>query len=198
MVLPITFKERGRNSLAIISAVLCIVLSFLGLCLIVVGIYIQLEVNDQLLLLKGYNDGLLPNFLIAVGALMVIINGVTTKFAYDTGFAETSDKYRLALMPIVVVMVLFSLVVLTASITTYAHRGTVEKALHGGLQGAMKRYKDNLNVKITIDRLQMESKCCGSKSFKDWFEIGWINTKFVDSSKFSEYVRVKLNYINKQ
>lgn len=188
MVLPITFSEKGRNGLGIISTVLSILLSFLGLCLIIVGIYIQVRINDQLLLLKDYNDGLLPNFLISVGTLMLILNTITAKFAYDTGFAETSDKFRLALMPLLVIMALITVVIFSASMTTFGHKGSVEDALHGGLMSAMKRYKKNLHVKLAIDRLQMTSRCCGSKSFKDWFEVSWVSSKFVEASNL--YVNI--------
>lgn len=188
MVLAITLTESARNKIGIVCAGLCIGLSFLGLCLIAVGIYIQVRINDQLMLLQDYNDGLLPNFLISVGTLMMILNGVTAKFAYDSGFAETSDKFRLALVPVLVVMFLLSWVILAASLTTYAHRGSVEEALMNGILGAMKRYKNNVNVKSAIDRIQMKSRCCGSRTFKDWFSVGWINPEFVDTSKFAAYV----------
>lgn len=188
MVVALTFTEGGRNKLGIISAVLSILLSFSGFCLIIIGIYIQVKVNDQLILLENYNDGLLPNFLISVGTLMFIIDGLMSKFAYDTGFADTSNKFRLAMVPLIVVMSVFCIVVLVASITVSTHRESIESGLHGGLTRAMKRYKDNMEIKVTLDILQMGSRCCGSKSYKDWFKIGWVNPEFVDKAKFGKYV----------
>jgi len=182
MVFPITFSESGRNKLGIISALMCAILVLAGLCLIFVGIYIQININDELILLESYNDGLLPNFLMCLGVLMIIINAVTAKFAYDSGFAETSEKYRMAMLPMSVVMFIFIWVILSASITAFAHRASVEDALHNGITDAMKRYKTTVVVKEALDRLQMFSRCCGSRSYKDWFKTGWINLKYVNKS----------------
>ncbi|XP_052766894.1 photoreceptor outer segment membrane glycoprotein 2-like [Mya arenaria] len=180
MVFPITFSEIGRNKLAIVSAILCALLALSGLCLICVGLYIQVTINDELILLENYNDGMLPNFLISVGVIMIILNTVTAKFAYDSGFASTSEKYRLAMMPMLVVMFLFIWIILAASIISFAHRSSVEDALHDGIKDAMRRYKNTLPVKKSLDRLQMDVRCCGSRSFKDWFKIGWINMDYVN------------------
>lgn len=150
MVFPITLSENARNKLGVIITVLCVILAVAGLCLIFAAIYIQVHINNKLILLESYNDGLLPNFLISVGTLMIIINAITAKFAYDTAFAVTSDKFRLALMPVVVIMFLFIWIVLAASILSFAHKASVNKALHVGLLDAMKRYKKNLKVKGTV------------------------------------------------
>lgn len=180
MVVSIILKEKGRNRLGVLTAILCAVLALAGLCVICVGIYIQLHISDRLILLESYGSGVVPHFLVSVGAIMFLLNGLTVKFAYDCGFANTSEKFRLVLIPILIAMFLFIWVMLAASITTLSMREGIEDALHGGLRDAMKRYKNNLPVKVTIDRMQMISKCCGSRSYKDWFEIGWINTDFVD------------------
>jgi hypothetical protein len=181
MVVSIVLKEKGRNRLGVLTAILSAVLALAGFCIIFVGLYIQLHITDQLILLESYGSGVLPHFIVSVGVIMFLINGATVKFAYDSGFAETSEKFRLVLIPVLIVMFLFIWVILAAAIMTLSMRGDVEDALHAGLKGAMKRYKKNLPVKVTIDKMQMVMRCCGSRSYKDWFEVGWINTEYVDT-----------------
>lgn len=180
MVVSINLTENARNKLGLITAILCAILSLAGLCLICVGVFIQVHISDELILLESYNSGLLPHFLVSVGTIMFLINGVTVKFAYDCGFASTCEKFRLVLVPLLIVMFLFIWVILAAGTLTLSHRTVVEEALHDGLQDAMKRYKNNLSVKVAIDRLQIRTRCCGSQSFKDWFNVGWINTDYID------------------
>lgn len=48
---------------------------------------------------------------------------------------------------------------------------------HDGFQKAMLSYASNINMKISVDRLQIRHKCCGHNNFQDWFRIPWIRTE---------------------
>lgn len=54
-----------------------------------------------------------------------------------------------------------------------------------GLRNGIRFYKDTdvpgrCFQKETIDRLQMEFRCCGNSNFKDWFEVQWVNNRYLD------------------
>lgn len=54
-----------------------------------------------------------------------------------------------------------------------------------GLRNGIRFYKDTdvpgrCFQKETIDRLQMEFRCCGNNNFKDWFEVQWVNNRYLD------------------
>lgn len=34
--------------------------------------------------------------------------------------------------------------------------------------------------KETIDRLQIEFQCCGNTNYRDWFEVQWVNNRYLD------------------
>lgn len=58
-------------------------------------------------------------------------------------------------------------------------------ALQVGLRNGIRFYKDTdvpgrCFQKETIDRLQMEFRCCGNNNFKDWFEVQWVNNRYLD------------------
>lgn len=182
MVVSINLTEGARNKLGLVTAILCALLALAGFCVIISAVFIQVHINDELILLESNNSNILPHFMISVGTLMFIINGVTVKFAYDCAYASTREKFRLVLVPLLIVLFLFIWVILAAAILAFAHRGDVEDALHDGLQDSMKRYKDNIAVKVNMDRLQIRSRCCGSRSYKDWFNVGWVNTEYVDTT----------------
>ena len=44
----------------------------------------------------------------------------------------------------------------------------------------MQRYKDNSTLKSKIDFVQVELKCCGNLGYEDWFDVQWINNKYIN------------------
>lgn len=52
---------------------------------------------------------------------------------------------------------------------------------------SMRRYRDNITMKQTIDKLQSHYECCGDTSYTDWFRLSWVPLEFVDTS--DPYVR---------
>ena len=181
MVVAIKVSQNTREKLGLVILIVCTLLACCGIFVIGLAIYMQIHINNELILLESFNSGMLPHFLISVGTLMILLNVISAKIGYDSGFSNTSEKFRMALVPLLVILALFSIVVMSAGIVCLTHRATIEEALHDGLKDAMKRYKDNINVKVAIDKLQMKSRCCGSRSYMDWFNIAWINTDFVNT-----------------
>lgn len=54
-----------------------------------------------------------------------------------------------------------------------------------GLRNGIRFYKDTdvpgrCFQKETIDRLQMEFRCCGNTNFRDWFEVQWVSNRYLD------------------
>ncbi|GAV08580.1 hypothetical protein RvY_18246 [Ramazzottius varieornatus] len=45
---------------------------------------------------------------------------------------------------------------------------------------AMDRYVRSLEMKRSIDEMQLELQCCGSKGAGDWFNITWIDNAYLD------------------
>lgn len=49
-----------------------------------------------------------------------------------------------------------------------------------GLLDAMKGYRNDSVSKKAIDMLQVQFQCCGSRSYKDWFNIPWFDADLAD------------------
>jgi len=52
----------------------------------------------------------------------------------------------------------------------------------GGLALSMRRYRDNIEVKQNLDKLQSDYECCGDSKYTDWFRVSWVGDEFVDTS----------------
>lgn len=55
----------------------------------------------------------------------------------------------------------------------------------------MRKYRNSSLVKTTLDKLQMEFKCCGNDGYMDWFQIAWINVAYLDSDDPEINVRLR-------
>lgn len=71
-----------------------------------------------------------------------------------------------------------------------------------GLRNGIRFYKDTdvpgrCFQKETIDRLQMEFRCCGNNNFKDWFEVQWISNRYLDftSKEVKEWVWIAIQRV---
>ena len=182
MVLPMKISQNTREKLGLIVCIAYAVLAACGGVVIGLGVYMQIHINNQLILLESYNSGMLPHFLISIGTLMVLLNSIAAKIGFDAGYSDTSERIRMVLVPLVAILAILCIVIMSAGIVCFSHSASIEEALHNGLKDSMKRYKNNINVKVTLDKLQMRSRCCGSRSYKDWFNVGWINIEFVDTN----------------
>ncbi|KAK7913759.1 hypothetical protein WMY93_013970 [Mugilogobius chulae] len=83
-------------------------------------------------------------------------------------------------------MVFNALLLLTAFLC-FLMRIPMQFTLAEGLKSGMRFYKDTdtpgrCYMKRTIDLMQMEFRCCGTKSFRDWFEIQWVSNRYLDFS----------------
>lgn len=54
--------------------------------------------------------------------------------------------------------------------------GEIKWAAERGIKTFMASYGDKPSVKLDMDMLQTELKCCGVHGYQDWFEVIWQNT----------------------
>jgi len=47
---------------------------------------------------------------------------------------------------------------------------------------SMRRYRDNIEVKQNLDKLQSGYECCGDNKYTDWFRVSWVADEFVDTT----------------
>lgn len=52
--------------------------------------------------------------------------------------------------------------------------------VQGSLEDSMSVYGNDTEIKSAIDRLQMELKCCGSSTYKDWWTTEWYSVEYID------------------
>ena len=172
--------EKGRSRLGTVLVILNVSLALFGAILIVVSLSIRYHLKDKIILLHDYTPGILPDFLISIGALLIIFHLFAAKIAADSGDADTSSRFRNILLCYMVTLTVLTIVVMAGGIACLVARPKIISALDVGFLNAMKLYKSNPAVKTMLDRLQSRFMCCGSNSHNDWLNTSWINVDYVN------------------
>jgi len=173
-------SESVREKLALGIVVLDFLLALFGVTVIGLAIFVKVHLESRMTLMNGYDAEVLPNFLITVGVFMFVIDLATAKLAYDAAYIETRSRVRHLLLVAVVIAFILVWFVLAGSILCFTHRGVIEDSLQNGFKSIMKKYKNDLMSKVTMDRLQQQFQCCGSNSYRDWFRVNWVNEDFLN------------------
>lgn len=187
-LLAITFSANRRQKLARVLCALHLICAACGFAFVGLGIYIKIRISVWLTLVDDYNNTLLPLMLVIVGTMLALIDVAGAKLVTS---AVNSTKVRYLLIPYLCIVIILNMCILAAGSICFVHRQHLTSAFHRGIVHAMQRYKDipvpnaedhnPLNLyKTEIDLVQTEFQCCGNNGYEDWFDVQWINDKFID------------------
>ncbi|XP_027714613.1 LOW QUALITY PROTEIN: rod outer segment membrane protein 1 [Vombatus ursinus] len=128
----------------------------------------------------------LPKTALAAGAAalgMGVVGAGITRASLD---AARYPPWRGVLGPILLAGTLGGggLLALAVGLALALPRG-LDAALENGLGTALAHYKDtevpgHCNAKRLMDELQLAYHCCGRHSYKDWFTVQWIGSRYLD------------------
>lgn len=180
MCLTLEISAATREKLGIGVCVLGAILSFYGIALIGLAVYMKLHIESQMMLFEGYDTGVLPYFLLSVGIIMALFNAVMGKIALDSGYIDTQERYKNVLFFVVVFCFILFWFVFSGGVLCFSHRSVISETLVNGFSDVMPTYKKDMVIKTGIDQMQQEYKCCGSHGYNDWFKISWINEDSLD------------------
>ncbi|ESO86140.1 hypothetical protein LOTGIDRAFT_235513 [Lottia gigantea] len=173
-------SELTRNCLGVLIAILCVVMTAFGFCVICGAVFLKLHMDNWTVLFHEYDPKILFISLLTVGCVIFLLHIYGTKLGYATGFVETREAYQIGFMPLMVFMVLLIVGMVVTGALCLVHRDWLAEGFRNGMLSRIKMYRDDMHVKSVIDELQMRYKCCGSLSYKDWFDVSWIGKGFVD------------------
>lgn len=147
--------------------------------------YIRNSVEKHITFLQDfYNPEAVPAVLGLSGFVMLVasILGVKVGIGGRIMKDETDIKSEADFMFYYAVSAAVTFgAVLIAALTCFIEISILSSALGDGLLAGMKKYKEGSEFKLEIDYLQMNYKCCGSDSYKDWYDVSWVSTKYLDT-----------------
>ncbi|XP_020376018.1 RDS/peripherin-like protein xRDS35 [Rhincodon typus] len=198
VLLKVKFTFQKRMHLAQTLWVLCWLSVLTGILTFALGIYLKCELKRRNEVMDNTDIHLVPNTLIAVGLLSVLLNFTGVKICSDSLDLAKFPRWKGYIEPYLVFSVLFTFLMLFASLLSYFMRGNLDTSLKIGLRNGIRFYKDTdtpgrCYQKRTIDHIQMEFQCCGNNNYKDWFEVQWISNRFLDFNNKDIRDRIKSN-----
>ncbi|XP_071767098.1 photoreceptor outer segment membrane glycoprotein 2-like [Centroberyx gerrardi] len=197
-VLRVKFSKTKRDKLAQVLWILNWISVVTGVILFSLGLFLKVEINKRWELMAERDIQYVPNMLIAVGLIACGINFLGGKICYDCVDSTKFLRWKLIMLPYIICTFFFTFCVLVGALMCYGMRSELEEALTLGLTEAMRFYKDTDTpgrcfVKRTVDMLQIEFQCCGNAGFKDWFQIQWISSRYLDTSRKEVVDRLRSN-----
>ncbi|XP_067894498.1 photoreceptor outer segment membrane glycoprotein 2-like [Heterodontus francisci] len=197
-ILSVTFTKSKRNKLAQVLWILNWVSVVTGLILIGLGAFLKMEIRKHSEVMASQETESVPNMLITVGAIACGINILGGKICQDCSDTNKFSRWRLVMLPYIICTFFFTFCILVGALMCYTMRNTLEESLYLGLKQAMSFYKDTDTpgrcfLKKIMDELHFELHCCGNNGFRDWFEIQWISTRYLDLNSREVQDRLKSN-----
>ncbi|XP_063045404.1 rod outer segment membrane protein 1b [Engraulis encrasicolus] len=179
----LTFQKRVRLAQGLWLLSWIAVLS--GVMVFSMGVFLKTELMRRAEVMYTHDIHIVPNLLIVVGLASVGINLWAGRICQDSMDLERFARWKTIFVPYFSGSLFITSMLLVAMALSYILQPNLEESLKVGLKNGIRFYKDTdtpgrCYQKQTIDRLQLEFKCCGNNNFKDWFEVQWINSRYLD------------------
>uniref|UniRef100_UPI0037E956DD rod outer segment membrane protein 1b n=1 Tax=Semicossyphus pulcher TaxID=241346 RepID=UPI0037E956DD len=198
VLLKMKFTQQRRVRLAqglwLLSwlAVMC------GTFVFCLGVYLKTELLRRDEVMDNAEIHVVPNILMMVGLASIGTNWVASRVCQDSLDASRFPRWKAFLLAWFVVATLLCFLLVAVVVLSYALQGRLEESLKVGLRNGIRFYKDTdvpgrCFQKETIDRLQMEFRCCGNNNFKDWFEVQWVSNRYLDFTSKDVKDRIRSN-----
>ncbi|XP_028839281.1 rod outer segment membrane protein 1a [Denticeps clupeoides] len=162
------------------------------------GCFLKIELRKRAEVMDNTEIHAVPHTLMIVGLASLGINYFAGRICQDALDASRFPQWKNFVKPFFCGSSFFTFLMLLAVIMSYAMKGNLEDSLKIGLKNGIRFYKDTDTPgrcfqKQTIDRLQMEFKCCGNTNYRDWFEVQWISNRYLDFSSKEVKNRIRSN-----
>ncbi|KAM8848821.1 rod outer segment membrane protein 1b [Synchiropus picturatus] len=162
------------------------------------GLYLKTELLRRSEVMDNSEIHLVPNILIMVGLASIGTNWVAGRMCQDSLDASRFPRWKVFLLPWFTVAATLCYLLMAVVVLSYVLQGSLEESLKVGLRNGIRFYKDTdvpgrCFQKETIDRLQMEFRCCGNSNFKDWFEVQWVSNRYLDFTSKDVKDRIRSN-----
>lgn len=139
---------------------------FTGIGILAAGIWMKVDLYKYMNLTTN-DTSAIAYVLIGTGVVIILI-GMLACCCTAKGVPVLLYLYSAFLMVVFVVE-------LSAGISGYAYRTKLGAGFQEGLNKSLMNYARDIEIHLSVDRLQSTLKCCGKDKFQDWFLTPWAN-----------------------
>uniref|UniRef100_A0A8C6WTN8 Retinal outer segment membrane protein 1b n=1 Tax=Neogobius melanostomus TaxID=47308 RepID=A0A8C6WTN8_9GOBI len=162
------------------------------------GVYLKIELLRRAEVMENTEIHVVPNILLLVGLASMGTNWMASRVCQDSMDMSRFPRWKVLLLAWFAVAALLCCLLVAVVVLSYALQGRLEESLKIGLRNGIRFYKDTdvpgrCFQKETIDRLQIEFRCCGNNNYKDWFEVQWVSNRYLDLTSKDVKDRIRSN-----
>uniref|UniRef100_A0A667ZYV3 Retinal outer segment membrane protein 1b n=1 Tax=Myripristis murdjan TaxID=586833 RepID=A0A667ZYV3_9TELE len=191
VLMKITFPLQRRVRLAQGLWLLSWLSVLSGGFLFCLGVYLKTELIRRAEIMDYTDIHVVPNILMMVGLASIGTNWFASRVCQDSLDATRFPRWKPFLLGWFAMAVVLCSLLLAAMVLCFA-------LILYFLGNGIRFYRDTdvpgrCFQKETIDRLQMELRCCGNNNYRDWFEVQWISNRYLDFTSKEVKDRVRSN-----
>eukprot|EP00064_Thunnus_orientalis_P009855 superscaffoldBa00001277_g9881 len=187
VLLKVKFTQQRRVRVAqglwLLSwlAVMC------GAFIFCLGVYLKTELLRRAEVMDNTEIHVVPNILMMVGLASIGTNWVASRVCQDSLDASRFPRWKVLLLAWYATAAVLCCMLIAVVVLSYALQGHLEESLKDT------DVPGRCFQKETIDRLQMEFRCCGNNNFRDWFEVQWVSNRYLDFTSKDVKDRIRSN-----
>ncbi|XP_074504741.1 rod outer segment membrane protein 1b [Sebastes fasciatus] len=198
VLLKIKFTQQRRVHLAQGLWLLSWMAVLWGGIIFCLGVYLKTELLRRAEVMDNTEIHVVPNILMMVGLASIGTNWVASRVCQDSLDPTRFPRWKVLLLAWYAVAAVLCCLLVAVVVLSFCLQGRLEESLKVGLRNGIRFYKDTdvpgrCFQKETIDRLQMEFRCCGNTNFKDWFEVQWVSNRYLDFTHKDVKDRIRSN-----
>ncbi|XP_054859277.1 CD63 antigen [Eublepharis macularius] len=144
-----------------------------GIALIVLGILVQIELNNTLQITSVSASG---------APIVILIVGVVVFFIAFFGCCGAWKENYCMVTTFAILLTVIFLVEIAAAIAGYIFKNQIKDALDVEIRKEMAQYNTSKEFREALDKLQRGYSCCGATNFTDWFEVPGFSPRSVPES----------------
>ncbi|XP_063925097.1 photoreceptor outer segment membrane glycoprotein 2 [Zophobas morio] len=167
-------SKSQRSFLSIIFLILNLIQVLTGVTMLSLSIYVCISVAPIL-----FSERAELSYVFAVVAICGVNNICCWLFGLKIRLKCLNQASKKSTRSLVFAWICISFYVITYLIILARHTRKIYKHIiramdHSFYTGISKYLKDS-NWKISIDKIQYDMQCCGAKSYKEWYEVPWLD-----------------------
>ncbi|XP_029170963.1 CD63 antigen-like [Nylanderia fulva] len=133
-----------------------------------------------LVVYNGYSN-FVDSWFFAAPVLMIIVGVIVFLVSFFGCCGAVKENHCMIITFSVLLLLIFALE-LGAGITGYMMRGEVANMLENRLNGTMRQYNINDDIRRSWDIMQHDLQCCGMNGPADWPKINYVDHAIVPDS----------------
>ncbi|XP_015679685.1 CD63 antigen [Protobothrops mucrosquamatus] len=145
-----------------------------GIALIALGIFVQIELKNTLVVTGPPSASAAPIVILSVGVIVFFIS-------FFGCCGAVKENYCMVTTFAVLLTIIF-LVEIAAAIAGYIFKDKVRSVINDEIQQEMIKYSNDSVIQKSLDELQKKYSCCGVTNYTDWFNVTQLKSGRVPAS----------------